>query len=107
MLFVYTTAAIVLAYWSNQSVAQQVLTNRPAVIANIVSPIDGHPWEVKTTVVNFGKTLALDVVVPGEIITAPEKEPAPFDDRCSEHRNIVPLDIANRVDESKRGVKLL
>ncbi len=69
------------------SVAQQAMMNRPVVFANGIhrEGSDVYPVQVQANIVNFGKTVALEVVAPGEIASTPSEEPAPRDPRCREN----------------------
>lgn len=67
-----------------KSVAQQVLVNRPVVFPDGIyrDGTDAYPVQARVVIVNFGKTVALEVAAPGEVASAPSKEPAPYDPRC-------------------------
>lgn len=69
------------------SVAQQVMMNRPIVFADGIyrEGSDAYPVQVQADIFNFGKTVALDVVAPGEVASAPSEEPAPSYPRCHEN----------------------
>lgn len=69
-----------------KSVAQEVMVNRPVVFANAIRSegTDAYPLQASVVIVNFGKTVALEVIAPGEIASAASEEPAPRDSRCNE-----------------------
>jgi hypothetical protein len=70
-------------YLMNGSLTQQVMATRPVVLPHFVSP-NGNGADV--TVMNFGKTVALEVVVPGEVVSIDDKEIPPYDPRCRKDR---------------------
>jgi hypothetical protein len=67
------------------SIVQQTLIIRPVLLADPVRPegTNAYPSEATANIVNFGKTVALEVVAPGELISAASEEPAPHDPRCN------------------------
>jgi hypothetical protein len=83
----YASAASEQNHHLADSVAQEVMMNRPVVFADGVyrEGNDAYPVHVQADIVNFGKTVALEVVALGEVASAPSEEPAPKDPRCHEN----------------------
>ncbi len=74
LVAVYTTIAAWQACLLRQTVAQQVLINRPVVIQNrtFITKKAGK-WVAWVTFINFGKSVAKTVVAPGHIyVLGPE-----------------------------------
>jgi hypothetical protein len=74
------------------SVEQEVLNNRPIVIANGIGASektqDGVPSKVKVHLRNYGKSLAVAIVDAGEILIRAPGEPTPTDPDCDENGNL-------------------
>lgn len=70
-----------------KSLMQQAEINRPVVLPDPVRPKGG---DAEAIIVNFGKTVAMDVVVPGEVIYASSEESAPHDQRCEGNHKTPP-----------------
>ncbi|MFZ0887540.1 MAG: hypothetical protein WA005_03740 [Candidatus Binataceae bacterium] len=72
-----------------QSVEQEVLSNRPIVIANGIEAVertqDNVPSKVKVKLKNLGKSLAVDIVNVGQILIRPPGDPTPIDPDCDEN----------------------
>ncbi len=71
-----------------ENVKQQVMINRPVIIANGVGIVEanasGVPTKVRVATVNFGRSTASVMTTVGHIFTTNAGEPAPFDHQCKE-----------------------
>jgi hypothetical protein len=61
------------------SIRQQAMIYRPLLLPY---PISSNAEGADARVMNFGKTVALEVVVPGEVVSIGADEAPPFDSRC-------------------------
>ena len=93
-LIVLTATLIAVSIYTCQSsrqMTQLVMQNRPVVTANRITPcmqrINNWPQAVDVVVVDYGKTVALNVVAPGELISAPSNDSAPVDSRCAANKS--------------------
>ena len=88
--FLVEVVGVVIVFWYafeahrqnrllSRSVAQQVLVNRPVLLPARVSAVGN---DAQPIIVNFGKTVARDVIIPGEVISAPKGEPEPHYADC-------------------------
>ena len=88
-----------------QTVAQQVLSNRPVMYHAGVDwsekTPDGVPKKVKVNWQNFGKSLAITVVTAGHIFIRSAGDPPPVDSDCDENR--VELPKSGRTDAVAPG----
>jgi hypothetical protein len=75
----YTSISAWQTHLLRASVRQQAMINRPVLLPHPIRPNAGG---ADATVMNFGKTVALEVVVPGEVVSAAADEAPPFDPRC-------------------------
>lgn len=71
-----------------KSVNQEVMVNRPVVIANGVAILEknsaGVPIKVQVKTANFGRSTAPFVVTAGHIFAVDAGQPAPIDPECDE-----------------------
>ncbi len=80
-----------------QNVEQEVLNNRPVLVPNGVATVlrgqDNIPIGVDVKLRNYGKTLAVGVVIAGEMLVRGVGEPAPADSDCVEDGAIPKINI--------------
>lgn len=71
-----------------ENVKQQVMINRPVIIANGIGIVEknsfGVPIKVRVATVNFGRSTASVMTAVGHIFTTNAGEPARVDDQCKE-----------------------
>ncbi|MGC2419990.1 MAG: hypothetical protein WA434_19770 [Candidatus Acidiferrales bacterium] len=88
LLAVVIYATIAAFQWCamRQSVQQEVMINRPVVFGNgiriLLRSENKIPNKVLVTAKNFGRSVALHLVVPGHIVVRDRGAPIPFDSGC-------------------------
>jgi hypothetical protein len=92
-LAVLTVTLIVVGLYTYQAWRQSnqlVLQNRPVVFVNRIFPLPGAPLihdfppAISVVIVNFGKTVGLDVAAPGELVSErADSKVTPQHTRCN------------------------
>ena len=94
-VFIYADEASVQSGLIAKNVAQEVMINRAVVIPNGVGAVSRKeriPIEVHVKSRNFGRSMALDVTMAGEIALRNPNVPPPVDPRCHEDKG-APTDL--------------
>jgi hypothetical protein len=108
-VFIYADEASVQSGLIAKNVAQEVMINRAVVIPNGVEAVSrkGHiPIEVHVLARNFGRSMALNVTMTGEIALRNPNEPPPVDPRCHEDKE-APTDLKSTALAATEGSNIL
>ncbi len=101
VLTVTMVFVIIYACAANTQNAQQMFLIRPVLMSNGMVPdrmVNGFPTVMHSNVVNFGKTVALTVALPGELIIKDAEYPGPYDPRCPDDGEL-PRDVKLRIKD--------